>query len=287
MIARSLSLALVFGACQSTPPQKPPVATASEQADSARVHATGGLSEAEFQALHQHRGDDAPTPRGTMVDLLPGGARAYLSLPEGASPPLPGVVVIHEWWGLNEHIRHWADRLASAGFAALAVDLYGGKTADRPDDAMALMKAVDPEEAVRLLLAAHAFLAEDGRVRATRRASIGWCFGGGMSLALALATPNLDACVLYYGRPVTESASLQKIQARVLGVFGTLDPSIPPDMVDAFEQALDDAGVPHRILRYDAQHAFANPSSARYDRAAAEDAWRRVRRFLASALMKQ
>jgi carboxymethylenebutenolidase len=238
---------------------------------------TGPLTEEEFKALHELGSAERPPAKGTAVEVA--GARAYLSLPEGAGPH-PGVVVIHEWWGLNDHIRHWADRLAAAGYAALAPDLYGGEVATTPDRANELRKAVDDARALEVLKASHAFLAADPRVRAARRASIGWCFGGHWSLRLAMEAPDLDACVVYYGRPVTDPERLRAIGAAVLGVFGTQDPSIPNETVDELERALEEAGVTHTILRYDAQHAFANPSSARYDEPAATEAWRRTREFL-------
>jgi len=244
---------------------------------------TGVLSEAEFAALHELREGGGAAPRGELV-RLPSGARAYLSLPEGASAPLPAVLVIHEWWGLNAHIERWADRLAADGYAALAVDLYGGKVASTPDEALAQMKAVDPAVAAATLAEAHAFLASDPRVRATRRGVIGWCFGGGWSLLHAIATPDLDAAVIYYGRLVDDPAKLAAIRAPLLGVFGDRDQGIPPAAVTAFEWALRDAGKSIELHRYPADHAFANPSSARYDAAAAESAWTHVRRFLAREL---
>jgi carboxymethylenebutenolidase len=194
------------------------------------------------------------------------------------------VIVIHEWWGLNEHIQHWTDRLAEDGYAALAVDLYGGKVARTPDEAMAAMKAVDDAAALKALRAAHRFLETDARVKAPRTASIGWCFGGAWSLQLALNEPALDAAVIYYGRLVTDPQKLKAIQGPVLGVFGNKDEGIPPKAVDEFDKALHEAGVAHTILRYDAQHAFANPSGARYDQKAADEAWRHVRAFLAGRL---
>ena len=238
------------------------------------------LTESEFKALHTLRADQAPASRGLAVDLA--GTRAYLSLPAGA--PLGGVVVIHEWWGLNDHIRHWTDRLAGEGYAALAVDLYDGKTATDADAAMALMKSVDHAAAVRKLRAALEFLASDARVRGTRRAAIGWCFGGGMALELALAAPDLDAAVIYYGPLVADVARLRAVRARLFGVFGTRDEAVPPEEVAAFERAAAEAGVALEIERYDAPHAFANPSGPRYDEAAAQDAWSRARSFLRTAL---
>lgn len=267
---------------QTTPTK--PAGAASKPAEAAPEAVAArplGVSEAAFRALHAHKGDEAPAPRGEMIELA--GGRAYLSLPEGAKAPVPGVVVIHEWWGLNAHIQHWADRLAASGYAALAVDLYGGATATESEQAMKLMKAVDPAEAQRILAEAYRFLGADPRVQADRRASIGWCFGGGWSLQLALAQP-LDAAVIYYGRLVTDPEALSKIQGPVLGVFGNQDEGIPPKDVDAFEAGLEQAGVEHEILRFDAPHAFANPSSARYDAEAAEQAWAKVQDFLRTQL---
>lgn len=220
----------------------------------------------------------AAAPRGTTIDLA--GTRAYLSLPSSGSPPFPALVVVHEWWGLNDHIRHWTERLAAEGYAALAVDLYGGCVADNADSAMALMKRVDAARAREILLAGHRFLATDPRVRAARRGVIGWCFGGGQALSLALAAPDLDVAVIYYGFPVNDPDSLRAIRAHVLGIFANMDRAIPPSAVDAFEKALDEAGVAHQIQRYDADHAFANPSGPRYDGPAATRAWNEVRNFL-------
>ena len=119
---------------------------------------------------------------------------------------------------------------------------------------------------------------------AKKRACVGWCFGGGWSLQHALQAPDLDGAVIYYGRLVTDPVQLKAIKAPLLGVFGDQDRGIPPKVVNAFAKALDEAGVKHTILRYDAQHAFANPSSGRYDAKAAEDAWKKVRAFLAKRL---
>lgn len=243
---------------------------------------TGVLSEEGFKALHQLKTAEAPPARGAMIELA--GGRAYLSLPEGAKSPLPGLVVIQEWWGLNDHIKHWTDRLAADGYAALAVDLYDGKVAGTPDSAMAYMKAVNDTRALEILRAAHAFLATDPRIQAKRRGSIGWCFGGGMSLKLALNAPDLDAAVIYYGRLVTDPEQLKAIKAPLLGIFGNKDQGIPPDAVNQFEAGLKAAGVRHKILRYDAEHAFANPSAANYDEKNAAAAWKEARAFLTAHL---
>jgi len=243
---------------------------------------TGLLDEASFKQIHEMRTDQSPKPRGIEIDLA--GTKAYLSLPENAKAPLPAIVVIHEWWGLNDHIRHWTDRLAADGYAALAVDLFGGKVATNPEEAMALVKGVDEAKAREVLAAAHRFLKEDPRVAASKRGVIGWCFGGGWSLQHALAEPDLDAAVIYYGRLVMDEKQLAKIHARLLGVFANRDKSIPPESVDAFAKALERAGKTIELHRYDAEHGFANPSGARYDQASAADAWEHVRAFFAATL---
>jgi carboxymethylenebutenolidase len=249
----------------------------------ARQEELGGLTEEEFRALHELKTEAAPPRKGQRVEVA--GARAYLSLPENARQPIPGVLVIHEWWGLNEHIMHWADRLAAQGYAALAVDLYGGKVATTPEEAMATMKTVDPKRSQEILKAAHQYLMTSARVQSTRTGVIGWCFGGAWSLRAGMAIPELNAVVMYYGRPVLNVDELKALKAPVLGVFGTKDESIPNNVVEEFDKALSDAGVAHRILKYDAPHAFANPSApGRYNAEAAAASWEQVRAFLAEHL---
>lgn len=271
---------LTFASCcaqrQATPAQ--PAAPAR-----AAVHVSGAIGEAEFMKLHELRSGAAPELHGIAVDVA--GAQGYLALPAGAQPPLAGIVVIHEWWGLNDHVKHWTDRLAAEGYAALAIDLYGGVVATTPDAALAAMKAVDADAARATLLAAQRFLTGDSRVRAAKTGCIGWCFGGSKSLALALAAPDLDACVLYYGSQlVTEPEQLAALRAPILAIFGSRDASIPAEKVRAFDAALTVAGKEHAIHVYDAEHAFANPSNPKYDAVHAADAWGHVRAFFAQHL---
>ncbi len=242
----------------------------------------GLLTEAQFAALHQLTGEAAPPAKGQRVDLA--GSSAYLSLPEGATGPVPGVLVIHEWWGLNDHIQHWADRLAAAGYAALAVDLYGGTVATTPEAAMAAMKSVDEARAQEILEAGLAFLRDDPRVKAPKTGVIGWCFGGGWSLRTAMTQPGLDAAVVYYGRIPEDLSGLAAMEAPVFGVFGERDQGIPVATVRAFEAAAKQAGKSVTVQLYDADHAFANPSSARYAAGPADDAWTRAKAFLAAHL---
>lgn len=242
----------------------------------------GGLTEAEFKALHAAPGGSTVPLKGFDVEV--GGQKAYLSLPAGAKAPMPGVVVIHEWWGLNDHVKHWADRLAAEGYAALAVDLYEGTIATTTDEAMAAIQKVDDAKALATMRAGHDFLVQDERVKAPRTASIGWCFGGRKSLELALAEPELDGAVVYYGRPITDAAALAPLKTELLGVFGSRDKSIPPEKVAEFRTALTSAGKRFDIREYDADHAFANPSNPRYDEKNAGQAWEVTRAFLRRVL---
>ena len=267
-MSRVLLLAL-FVACSSgkPAPSNPPVVGAVP---------TGAVTEEQFKAMH------APPTSGPVAlagtDLEVGGAKAYLSVPKGEGP-FPGILVIHEWWGLNDNIKHWADRLASAGWAALAVDLYGGTVATTPEDAVKAIKSVDDNKAAAVITAGLDFLANDPRVKAPKRAVIGWCYGGGWSLQTALAHKELDGAIMYYGQLETDPAKLKGVK-HLLGVFGTRDKSIPQDKLDQFQAALKTAGVQAEILRYDAEHAFANPSNPHYDQTSAGDAWSHVLVFL-------
>jgi len=274
---------MAFGQGEVHPPGKPPPPQSGTTGDATAPGRTGVLGEEAFARLHTLKDGEAPAARGTLVDLADG-TRAYLTLPEAWKPGGAAVLVIHEWWGLNSHIKHWADRFTATGRAALAVDLYGGKVLSRPGDALAAMKAVDSTKAVRTLLAGHAFLKDDARLKAGRRASIGWCMGGAMSLQLALNAPDLDAAVMYYGTPVTDVAELKKLKAPLLGVFGEHDRAFPPALIEQFKAGLTAAGAAHEVLLFPADHAFANPSGAKYDGVQAAAAWAKVQAFLDAKL---
>ncbi len=272
-ITLPLLAALALVSAQKPPEPKP--------AD-AKKDLTGQVSEEEFKKLHQLKQDAAPERKGTLIEIDK--TKAYLSLPAGAKAPMPAVIVVHEWWGLNDNVMHWADRIAAEGYAAIAVDLYGGTVATTADEAMAAMKTVDDKRATEIMLAAMKFAKEDPRVQATKRASIGWCFGGGMSLKLALAAPDLDAAVMYYGHPEMDPKALEMLKAPLLGIFGTKDTSIPPEIVKKFDDALTAAKKDHKFFSYEATHAFANPSNPNYDEKNAADAWAKASAFLAMHL---
>lgn len=210
----------------------------------------------------------------------------FLARPAGAEGALPGLIVIHEWWGLNDNIRAMTQRLAGEGYVALAVDLYGGQAAADPDAAYKLMTAANerPTTAEDNLRQAYAHLT--GELEAPAVASIGWCFGGGWSLATALLLPDrLDAAVIYYGHLVTDRERLAALKMPILGLFGEQDQGIPIDSVRAFEAALKELGKDATIVVYPgADHAFANPSGKNYQPEAAEKAWQETVAFLARTL---
>ena len=194
----------------------------------------------------------------------------------------PGVIMIHEWWGLNDNIKDMARQLAAEGYIVLAVDLYNGEVAADSARARELTSGLDQETATANMEAALNYLREHN---ATRLASLGWCFGGGQSMQLALAGQDLDATVIYYGNLVTEVGRLENINWPVLGVFGDQDQSIPVDTVNQFETALNGAGVQNEIYIYEGVgHAFANPSGDNYAPEETMDAWEKTLSFLERSL---
>lgn len=218
----------------------------------------------------------------TITTTLAGGqtVQAALAVPE--SVPAGGVVLVHEFWGLNDHIKTMAVEFAREGYVAVAVDLYGGKVGTTREEALALRDALDPAVATETLVAWIDWLRADSRVNG-KVGTVGWCFGGGWSLNASLATP-VDATVIYYGRVHDDKAKLEKLKGPVLGHFGERDQNINHAMVDPFEAALAALGKLHEIHWYDADHAFANPTGERYDQADAQLAWQRTLTFLRTHL---
>src|SRR5271169_3134383 len=164
-----------------------------------------------------------------------------LYTPQGKGP-FPALVVIHEWWGLNDWVKEQTSKLADEGYVALAIDLYRGKVATTPDEAHEIMRGVPQDRATRDLLAATSYLRAQKNVDPKRVGSIGWCMGGGYSLDLALNDPKLKAAVINYGHLATEEASLKKIDAAILGIFGGQDRGIPVVDVNKFEARLKALG---------------------------------------------
>lgn len=203
----------------------------------------------------------------------------YVAHPKSEVPKV-GLIVIHEWWGLNDNVKAMARRLAGAGYLALAVDLYEGEVAEDRDEASRLARGSGErtEQILDNLGQAIEHLRSAG---VERIGVIGWCFGGGWSLRTALAFPDkVDAAVIYYGRLTTDKAELEALSSPVLGIFGALDKGIPVEAVREFEAALDALDKEAAIHIYeDADHAFANPSGTRYNEVAAEDAWAKTLAF--------
>ncbi|MGC2248953.1 MAG: dienelactone hydrolase family protein [Terriglobales bacterium] len=202
--------------------------------------------------------------------------------------PFPALIVIHEWWGLNDWVKEQASKLADQGYVALAVDLYRGKVADNAEMAHELMRGVPEDRAKRDLKAAYAYLAAQPNVKKDRIGAIGWCMGGGYSLDVALGEPALAADVINYGRLATDPDELKKIQAPILGFFGAQDLGITPTDVRQFQAAMEKLGKKIEVKIYsDAGHAFENPNNKTgYREADAADAWTRTVAFLAATLKK-
>ncbi len=247
---------------------------------------------------HEH---DVPvaTPAATTPPAMPVSGRnvtygapdgttftGYLVRPDrpagAARETLPGLIVIHEWWGLNANVRDEAGRLAGEGYVVLAVDLFGGEVATEPPAAMKLSQALtaNPGPAEANLKAAYAYLASVEK--APRIGTIGWCLGGRWSLRTALLLPTeVDATVIFYGSVAADESELAALQMPVLGLFGSKDRVIPVPTVTAFGEKMRRLGKDVDIRVYEgADHGFANPSGLAYEPAAAEDAWARTTAFL-------
>ena len=212
----------------------------------------------------------------------------FLATPSGKGP-FPAVVVIQEWWGMNDWVKDQARALAKEGYVALAVDLYRGKATAKQEEAHQYMMGMPDERAMADLAGAYALLAARIDVRKDRIGSIGWCMGGKYSLKLAVAEPKLAAAVAYYGAPPTKDEDVAKIKAPVLGNYGADDQGPAPDQVKAFEAAMKKAGKTIDVKLYDgAGHAFANVNNpwGGYREAAAKDAWARSLAFFAKYLTK-
>ena len=235
-------------------------------------------------SLLAQSGQEVSIPSGTDT------VRALVYQPTGKFAQMhgkhPGIVVIHEWWGLNDWVKQQAQQFADEGYVALAVDLYRGKVATDAETAHELMRGLPQDRGVRSLTAAAAWLAQQPNVDPQRIGAIGWCMGGGYAALLAVADPTLNAVVINYGALPTDQTALQEIHAAVLGNFGALDQGITPDDVHAFAAAMQSIGKPVDVKIYaDAGHAFENPSNKTGYRAAdTEDAQARYRRFLAEHL---
>jgi carboxymethylenebutenolidase len=222
-------------------------------------------------------GDDM----GAMIEFARpdgGKTKGYLAT---AGNGRPAIVVIQEWWGLNDQICGVADRFARAGYNALAPDLYKGRLTTVPDEANHLMTGLDFPDATHQDLrgAAQHLKKDSGRV-----AVMGFCMGGALTIAAAVHIPETAAAVCFYGIPPKEFADPARIKMPFQGHFANQDDWCTPAAVDQLETTLTQAGAPHAIFRYDAAHAFFNERSAAYDVACANQAWERMAEFLKARL---
>jgi carboxymethylenebutenolidase len=211
-----------------------------------------------------------------------GGKRVHASLAMPAKTPAPAVLLIHEWWGLNDQVKAVAGEYAHEGFIALAVDLYGGNVATTREEAERLRNAVDPNDGIDTLVSWAGWLKKHPKGTG-KVATVGWCFGGGWSLDTGIATP-VEATIIYYGKVDQPANRLVRLRGPVLGHFATLDKWINRSMVEGFEKGMAEAGKLLTVYWYEADHAFANPTGGRYDAEDAALAWDRTLAFLRANL---
>lgn len=216
-----------------------------------------------------------------------GTAPGYLAHPTGDGP-FPGVVVIQEWWGLKDHIKGVADRLAGKGYCAIAPDLYHGAVATEPDEARKLAMMLDREQAILDIQGAVDYLLAQPFVMPKRTGVIGFCMGGGLAAMMALKGTNIGAVVVFYGgRGILDEESIEAISVPFLGLYGGKDTGMPPDMVMGWDDLMTAHNKPHDIIIYpDAGHAFFNEGRPEaYNKAASDDAWKRTLEWLGKYLV--
>lgn len=237
----------------------------------------------QFKNSHEDPAEIDFTGKGEMYKFsTPDGSegQAYLLKTKKATNKF--LFVVHEWYGLNDHIKEEAEHYFAAltDVNVMALDLYDGQIADNQDDAAKFMQAVKQERAEAIIKGAIA----DAGAKASI-ATIGWCFGGGWSLRSSILAGDQGAgCVMYYGMPVEKADELLPLKAEVLGLFARQDGWITPDVANHFEALCKATGKTVSIHQYDAKHAFANPSSPRYNEAAAQEANAKAMAFLKDKL---
>ena len=219
-----------------------------------------------------------PELNGAIVEFAANGGKTtgYLTKPESGEGP--GVIVLQEWWGLVGHIKNVADRFAAAGYVALAPDLYHGEVTKSPDEAGKLMMALNIEQTEKDLSGAVDYLVRNAR--GDKVGIVGFCMGGQLALFAASKNARIGACVDFYGIHSNVKPDYSQLRAPVLGLFAEKDGFVNPDVVNALEQTLGNAGVGTDFHIYpDVDHAFFNDEREVYNLAAATDAWNRIQDF--------
>ncbi len=265
-----LRLFLFAGLCLSI------VSCSSEAADQAtdrKDDMAQFAGDQDFKEAHEEPKEIDFDAQGKMLEFETSDGKpgtAYANIADESSKK--ALFVIHEWYGLNEHIKQEADRLFAElqekGVNVYALDLYDGKVADNPDDAGKYMQAVKEERLNVIIKGALKHIGPDTEV-----ATIGWCFGGGWSLRSSIMAGEQGAgCVIYYGMPVMDAEKLAPLKVDVLGIFAEKDKWITPEVVDKFSNVMKALNKPVEVKQFDADHAFANPSGERYKESAAQEA---------------
>lgn len=246
-----------------------------------------GLITLTSAALIYHRAQ--PSVKTQLVQYQSGGdtVTGYMAFPEGKGP-FPAVILIHEWWGLNDWMKANAKKFADAGYLVLAIDLYRGEVATDQDAAHELMRGLPEDRATRDVQAAFAYLVSRNEVQHNKIGAIGWCMGGGYALQAALVIPELAAAVINYGRLVTDTEMIDKINCPLLGIFGAKDRGIPVKDVEAFKAACQKADKDVTIQIYsNSGHAFINENNVKaYHAKDAKNAWEKTFAFLEKKLKK-
>lgn len=220
---------------------------------------------------------------GEMVKFkTPDGKEANGFLLKSKTKSDKWLLVYQEWWGLNDNIKQQSEQFYNdlKDVNVLAVDMYDGQVATEPAKAGELMKNADQARLENIMKGALAYAGPSAKF-----ASVGWCFGGMLSLKSAmLEGKQAVGCVMYYGRPEQDPAKLSALETDVLGIFGTQDKGITPEMVSKFEASMKSAGEKLTVKNYDAGHGFANPSNPVYDKVAAADAYKLALGYLKDKL---
>jgi carboxymethylenebutenolidase len=233
-----------------------------------------------FAAMHAvPRKADTDPLLGTMIRFpVTGGPEANAYFVPARKKSKKWLIVVQEWWGLNENIKQEADKYFNAlgDINVLAVDMYDGRVAATPDSAMKIMRSADMNRMTAIVRAAMEHAGDKAAIY-----SVGWCFGGMWSLQTAiLAGEKGKGSVMFYGRPENDTEKLKSIRCDVIGFFGTRDRSPSPAMVDEFERSMTSLGKTLTVHRYDAGHGFANPSNPNFNREATEDSFAKAVAFL-------
>lgn len=206
-------------------------------------------------------------------------ARGALAAPDGATPA-PALLLVHEWWGLNAHVRDLAERLAAAGFLVLAPDLYDRPPTQDAAEALERVTALDGERSIEELAGARAWLAAHPRSNGAV-GIVGFCLGGAFAFRAAARLPELGAAVPFYGVPPQGTADWDQVRCPIQAHFGARDGHVPPTKAEAIREQLAARGRPMELHVYDAGHAFVNDTRPEsYDAASATLAWSRTVAFL-------